>query len=119
MSDNANRVLFFDTTLRDGEQSPGATMSLSEKIRMAQQLELLGVDIIEAGFAASSAGDFECVSTVAREISKARVASLCRTVIADIDRAAEALRHAKKSRLHVFIATSALHMEYKLKMTPD
>ena len=119
MSDNANKVLFFDTTLRDGEQSPGATMSLSEKIRMAQQLELLGVDIIEAGFAASSAGDFECVSTVAREITKSRVASLCRTVIADIDRAADALRHAKLSRLHIFIATSPLHMEYKLKMTPD
>ena len=119
MSDTADRIIFFDTTLRDGEQSPGATMSLSEKIRMAQQLELLGVDIIEAGFAASSAGDFECVSTVAREISKSRIASLCRTVIADIDRAAEALRHAKKSRLHIFIATSALHMEYKLKMNPE
>ncbi|MDR2160935.1 MAG: 2-isopropylmalate synthase [Desulfovibrio sp.] len=119
MPDSPDRIFLFDTTLRDGEQSPGATMSLSEKIRMAQQLELLGVDIIEAGFAASSAGDFECVSTVAREIGNSSVASLCRTVIADIDKAAEALRHARKPRLHVFIATSALHMDYKLKLSPE
>ena len=119
MPDSANRVYFFDTTLRDGEQSPGATMTLPEKIRLARQLELLGVDVIEAGFAASSPGDFESVSTIAKEIDKTCVASLCRTVASDIDRAAEALRHAKKSRLHLVIATSALHMEYKLKMTPD
>ncbi|MDR2076644.1 MAG: 2-isopropylmalate synthase [Desulfovibrio sp.] len=119
MSETANKILLFDTTLRDGEQSPGATMSLSEKIRLAQQLELLGVDIIEAGFAASSAGDFECVSTVAREIRHSTVASLCRTVIEDIDRAAEALRHAKHSRIHIFIATSPLHMDVKLKLSPE
>ena len=114
-----DRILLFDTTLRDGEQSPGATMSLAEKVRMAQQLELLGVDIIEAGFAASSPGDFESVSTVAREIRGATVASLCRTVIEDIDRSAEALRHAAKSRLHLVIATSPLHMEFKLKVSPE
>jgi 2-isopropylmalate synthase len=114
-----DRVIIFDTTLRDGEQSPGATMNLAEKIRMAQQLDALGVDIIEAGFAASSAGDFECVSTVAREIRHSTVASLCRTVIEDIDKAAEALRHAKKSRIHIFIATSPLHMDVKLKLSPQ
>ncbi len=118
MSAIANRLRVFDTTLRDGEQSPGATMSLSEKVRMAQQLELLGVDVIEAGFAASSPGDFESVSTIAREIGNASVASLCRTVLSDIDRAADALRHAKNSRIHMVIATSPLHMEYKLRMTP-
>ncbi|MCL1915185.1 MAG: 2-isopropylmalate synthase [Desulfovibrionaceae bacterium] len=119
MPESANRVILFDTTLRDGEQSPGATMNLREKVHMARQLELLGVDIIEAGFAASSAGDFEAVATVAKEIREATVASLCRTVIEDIDKAAEALRHAKKSRLHLFIATSPLHMEFKLKLSPD
>ncbi len=113
-----NRILIFDTTLRDGEQSPGATMSLSEKVRLAHQLELLGVDIMEAGFAASSPGDFEAVSTIAKEMGRVRVTSLARANEADIDRAAEAVRHAKNSRIHVFIATSPLHMEYKLKKTP-
>ncbi len=114
-----NRVIIFDTTLRDGEQSPGATMSLKEKIRMAQQLELLGVDIIEAGFPASSPGDFESVSTIAKEVRNVRVAGLARCLPSDIDRAAEAVRHAKKSRIHTFLATSPLHMEHKLNKTPD
>ena len=114
-----NRIIIFDTTLRDGEQSPGATMSLAEKIRMAQQLDLLGVDIMEAGFAASSPGDFEAISTIADEIEHASICSLARANIADIDRAAEALKRAKKSRIHVFIATSALHMEHKLGKKPD
>jgi len=117
MTDQANRLFIFDTTLRDGEQSPGATMNLSEKVRIAQQLDVLGVDIIEAGFAASSAGDFECIATIAKEVERASVASLCRTVLSDIDRAAEALQDAKNARLHVFIATSPLHMEYKLRMS--
>ncbi len=117
MSDN--RILIFDTTLRDGEQSPGATMSLSEKVRMAHQLELLGVDIIEAGFAAASPGDFEAVSAIAREVGSVRVASLARSVEADIDKAAEAVRHAKNSRIHIFLATSPLHMEYKLRKKPE
>ena len=114
-----NRIIFFDTTLRDGEQSPGATMNLKEKVRVAQSLDSLGVDIIEAGFAAASSGDFEAVATVAQTVGNARVCSLARTVIADIDRAAEALKHAKKSRIHVFVATSPLHMQYKLNKTPD
>ena len=118
MSFSPNRIIIFDTTLRDGEQSPGATMTLAEKISMAHKLEQLGVDIIEAGFAASSPGDFECVSSVATEVS-AGVASLARAVLADIDRAAEALKNAKKPRLHIFLATSDLHMEYKLRMTRD
>lgn len=114
-----NRIIIFDTTLRDGEQSPGATMSLAEKVRMARQLDRLGVDIIEAGFAASSPGDFEAITTIANEMENAAVCSLARSVLSDIDRAAEALRNAKKSRIHVFLATSALHMEYKLNKTPD
>lgn len=114
-----NRIIIFDTTLRDGEQSPGATMNLTEKIRMARQLDLLGVDIIEAGFAASSPGDFEAITTIAREVENARICSLARTVVSDIDKAAEALKDAKKSRIHIFLATSALHMEHKLNKTPD
>ena len=114
-----NRITIFDTTLRDGEQSPGATMNLSEKVYMAKQLESLGVDVLEAGFAASSAGDFESVATIAKEVENARVCSLARSVKGDIEKAAEALRHARKSRIHIFIATSALHMEYKLKKTPE
>ncbi|MDR0338893.1 MAG: 2-isopropylmalate synthase [Desulfovibrio sp.] len=114
-----NRVIIFDTTLRDGEQSPGATMNLSEKIRMARQLDLLGVDVIEAGFAAASPGDAEAVAAIAAEVDKASICSLARTVIADIDKAAEALRNARRSRLHIFLATSALHMEHKLNKTPD
>ena len=118
MTATSDRLTIFDTTLRDGEQSPGATMSLYEKIRMAHQLELLGVDVIEAGFAASSAGDFECVSAIAREVDNACVASLCRTTLSDIDKAAEALKHAKDARIHMVIATSPLHMQCKLKVTP-
>jgi 2-isopropylmalate synthase len=116
---DANRIIIFDTTLRDGEQSPGATMNLPEKINMARQLDLLGVDVIEAGFAASGPGDFEAVGAVGREVERATVCSLARTHIADIDRAAEALLHAKKKRIHTFIATSPVHMEHKLAMKPD
>jgi 2-isopropylmalate synthase len=114
-----DHIVIFDTTLRDGEQSPGATMNLSEKISMARQLDLLGVDIIEAGFAASSSGDFEAVAAVSREVERATVCSLARASIADIDRAAEALLHAKKKRIHTFLATSPVHMEHKLNMTPE
>ncbi|MDL2268129.1 hypothetical protein LJC46_09145, partial [Desulfovibrio sp. OttesenSCG-928-G15] len=102
------KVIIFDTTLRDGEQSPGATMSLTEKIRMARQLDMLGVDIIEAGFAASSQGDMEAIRAIAGEVENARICSLARTVEKDIDSAAKALLGAKKSRIHVFVATSAL-----------
>ena len=112
-------VLIFDTTLRDGEQSPGCSMNLEEKLRIAHQLEALGVDIIEAGFAIASEGDFEAVSAVARQATRATVASLARAADADIDRAWEAVRHARQPRIHTFIATSPLHMRVKLNKTPD
>lgn len=117
--DDSNRIIIFDTTLRDGEQSPGATMTLDEKLSIARSLERLGVDVIEAGFAAASPGDFAAVSSVAAMVESARVCSLARTVISDIDRAAEALKDAKKSRIHVFLATSPLHMRHKLNKSPD
>ena len=112
-------VLIFDTTLRDGEQSPGCSMNLEEKLQVAAQLETLGVDIIEAGFAIASPGDFEAVSEVARQCQRATVASLARAASADIERAWEAVQHAKKPRIHTFIATSPLHMRVKLNKAPD
>ena len=113
MSDKKIRV--FDTTLRDGEQSPGCSMYLEEKISMARQLELLGVDVIEAGFPFASEGDFRSVVAVAEECQNTIVAGLCRTVASDIHRAAEALKTAKRPRIHTFVATSDIHLEYKLK----
>jgi 2-isopropylmalate synthase len=113
------RIKIFDTTLRDGEQSPGITLRPDEKAEVASILERLGVDVIEAGFAAASPGDFEGVSASAAAVSSATVASLARTSEADIDAAAAALDTAEHSRIHVFIATSALHMERKLGLTPD
>ena len=112
-------ILIFDTTLRDGEQSPGCSMNLEEKLQVATQLEAMGVDIIEAGFAIASAGDFEAVSEVARQCTSATVASLARAAAADIDRAWEAVQHAVKPRIHTFIATSPLHMRVKLSKSPD
>ena len=112
-------ILIFDTTLRDGEQSPGCSMNLEEKLKVAAQLEAMGVDIIEAGFAIASPGDFEAVSEVARQCGRAAVASLARAAIADIDRAWEAVRHARRPRIHTFVATSPLHMRVKLNKTPD
>ena len=112
-------VLIFDTTLRDGEQSPGCSMNLEEKLQVATQLETLGVDIIEAGFAIASPGDFEAVSEVARQCQRATVASLARAASADIERAWEAVQHAKKPRIHTFIATSPLHMRVKLNKSPE
>lgn len=114
----ANRVIIFDTTLRDGEQSPGAAMTKEEKIRVARQLEKLGVDIIEAGFAAASPGDFEAVNAIAKTITKSTVCSLSRAIERDIRQAGEAVAPAPKKRIHTFIATSPIHMEYKLKMKP-
>ena len=113
------RIKIFDTTLRDGEQSPGIALSPSDKAQIALMLERLGVDVIEAGFAASSPGDFEGVAAVAGAVRNATVASLARTTAADIDAAAAALAGAPRRRVHVFIATSALHMERKLGLTPD
>jgi 2-isopropylmalate synthase len=115
----ADKLIIFDTTLRDGEQSPGASMTREEKLRIARQLERLKVDVIEAGFAASSNGDFECVRTIAEAITESRVCSLARANDKDIARAAEALAPAKVKRIHTFLATSALHMEKKLRMSPD
>src|SRR3546814_1986423 len=112
-------VLIFDTTLRDGEQSPGCSMNLEEKLKVADQLENLGVDIIEAGFAIASEGDFEAVSEVARQCKKATVASLPRAASADIERAAAAVKHAVRPRIHTFIATSPHHLRVKLNMTPE
>jgi len=100
-----NTILIFDTTLRDGEQSPGCSMNLEEKLKIAAQLEAMGVDIIEAGFAIASEGDFEAVREVARHADRAIVASLARAADADIDRAWEAVRHARRPRIHTFIAT--------------
>jgi 2-isopropylmalate synthase len=112
-------IYVFDTTLRDGEQSPGCSMNLEEKLRVAAQLEALGVDIIEAGFAIASEGDFEAVTEVARQCKRATVASLARAAAADIDRAWAAVRHAAKPRIHTFIATSPLHMRVKLAKEPE
>ena len=114
----ADKLIIFDTTLRDGEQSPGASMTRDEKLRIARQLERLKVDVIEAGFAASSNGDFEAVQLIANHIKDATICSLSRANDRDISRAAEALKGANRARIHTFIATSALHMEKKLRMTP-
>ena len=115
----ADKLIIFDTTLRDGEQSPGASMTKDEKLRIARQLERLKVDVIEAGFAASSNGDFEAVQAIANAIRESTICSLSRANDRDISRAAEALKGAASARIHTFIATSALHMEKKLRMTPD
>ncbi|CAA0092060.1 2-isopropylmalate synthase [Zhongshania aliphaticivorans] len=114
-----DRLIIFDTTLRDGEQSPGASMTRDEKVRIAKMLEKMGVDVIEAGFAIASVGDFESVRAVADAVKNSTVCSLARTGAEDIDRAAEALRSAESGRIHTFIATSPIHMEYKLRMAPD
>ncbi|MBV1788788.1 2-isopropylmalate synthase [Marinobacterium sp. D7] len=114
-----DRVIIFDTTLRDGEQSPGASMTRDEKLRIARQLERMRVDVIEAGFAIASVGDFESVQAIARTIKDSTVCSLSRALDADIDRAGEALREANSGRIHTFIATSPIHMKYKLQMEPD
>ena len=114
-----DRVIIFDTTLRDGEQSPGFSMNLQEKLRMAEALASLGVDVMEAGFPIASPGDFESVQAIATTIKGPVICGLARTGQADILRAAEAVRHAERKRIHVFISTSPLHMKYKLRMEPD
>jgi 2-isopropylmalate synthase len=116
---SSRRIEIFDTTLRDGEQSPGIAMQPHEKAEVAEQLERLGVDVIEAGFAVSSPGDFEGVRAVAGAVSRATVASLARTRREDLDAAAEALRGAHRSRMHIFLATSPIHMEKKLRLGPE
>ncbi|MEZ6138971.1 MAG: 2-isopropylmalate synthase [Zavarzinella sp.] len=118
-SQDPNRVYIFDTTLRDGEQSPGCSMNQAEKMEMARALRDLGVDIIEAGFPIASPGDFESVQAIAREIQGPVICGLARSNNADIDRAGEALKDATRKRIHVFLATSAIHREFKLKMTRE
>ena len=115
----SDRVYIFDTTLRDGEQSPGATMNLDEKMQIAQLLEEMQVDIIEAGFPIASNGDFEAVSEISKNIKNSTIAGLSRAKIADIDRAREAVKYAKSPRIHTFIATSPIHMKYKLMKTEE
>ncbi|BAS67576.1 2-isopropylmalate synthase [Bathymodiolus septemdierum thioautotrophic gill symbiont] len=115
----SNKLIIFDTTLRDGEQSPGASMTKDEKIRIAKVLEKMRVDVIEAGFAIASVGDFEAVKAVANIIKDSTICSLARALDKDIDRAGEALKGANSSRIHTFIATSDIHMKMKLNMTPD
>ena len=112
------QVIIFDTTLRDGEQSPGCSMNLKEKLAMAEMLDDMGVDVIEAGFPAASDGDFESVKKVAELSKNARVAGLCRALESDIDAVAAAIKPAKKQRIHTFISTSPLHMKHKLKKEP-
>ena len=116
---NRNQLIIFDTTLRDGEQSPGAAMTKEEKVRVARQLERLGVDVIEAGFAAASPGDFDAISTIAGIVKDSTICSLARANEKDIRRAGEAIRHANRGRVHTFIATSPIHMQYKLRMSED
>ena len=114
------RLVIFDTTLRDGEQCPGASMNLIEKLQVARQLEKLNVDVIEAGFPVISEGDFKAVQTIAREIKKTKIAGLARCVPNDIDAAGEALKPAeKRARIHVFLATSKIHREFKLGKAQD
>jgi 2-isopropylmalate synthase len=114
-----NRVIIFDTTLRDGEQSPGCSMNLGEKLEMARALAALGVDVIEAGFPIASPGDFESVQAIAREVHGPVICGLARCNPADIDRAAEAVKDSSRPRIHVFLATSAIHREFKLRMTSE
>jgi 2-isopropylmalate synthase len=112
-----NHVVFFDTTLRDGEQSPGCSMTTQEKLTMAHALEDLGVDVLEAGFAVASEGDFAAISTIAQAIRKPKIASLARAKQEDIELAARSVEHATRPRIHVFLASSDLHLEYKLKIS--
>jgi 2-isopropylmalate synthase len=112
-----SRITVFDTTLRDGEQSPGCSMKVQEKLRMAHQLDRLGVDVIEAGFPIASEGDFEAVQAVSAMIKRPIIAGLARAIKADIERAWQALHRAARPRIHVFLATSDIHLKYKLRIS--
>ena len=114
-----DRVIIFDTTLRDGEQCPGATMTFEEKLDIAAMLDDMGVDGIEAGFPITSEGDFQAVSEIARRSKNAVIAGLSRANPKDIDRCAEAIRPAKRGRIHSFLSTSPVHMKFKLQMEPE
>src|SRR5438132_3076481 len=119
MRESNGRVVIFDTTLRDGEQSPGISLDVGEELEIADQLGRLGVDVIEAGFPIASQGDFEAVEAIAKTVRGSTIAGLSRTAFQDVDRAWEAVRHAERPRIHVFIATSAVHMKKKLRMTEE
>ena len=114
-----NHLVFFDTTLRDGEQSPGCSMTTQEKLTMAHALEDLGVDVLEAGFAVASEGDFAAISAIAQAIRKPKIASLARAKQEDIELAGRSVEHADRPRIHVFLASSDLHLEYKLKISRE
>ena len=115
---STHRITIFDTTLRDGEQSPGAAMNLEEKLKIAEMLDELGVDVIEAGFPIASNGDFEAVQEIAKIVKRATVCGLARAGVKDVDRAGEAVKHAKRGRIHTFISTSPVHMKHKLQLEP-
>src|SRR5580692_10306792 len=116
---NSDHIVFFDTTLRDGEQSPGCTMHHGEKLRMAHQLAAVGVDVLEAGFAIASLGDLESIRAIAKEVRGPRIASLARCKREDIEAAARAIEPAPSNRIHVFLASSDLHLEAKLKISRE
>ncbi|OYY09593.1 MAG: 2-isopropylmalate synthase, partial [Rhizobiales bacterium 35-68-8] len=116
---DADRVIIFDTTLRDGEQCPGASMTFEEKLQVAELLDEMGVDVIEAGFPIASIGDFESVAEIARRTKNAVIAGLSRAALNDIDRCAEAVKHARRGRIHTFLSTSPVHMKYKLQKEPE
>jgi 2-isopropylmalate synthase len=118
-STDQNRVIIFDTTLRDGEQSPGASMTFEEKLEVADLLDAMGVDVIEAGFPIASNGDFEAVSEIAKRIKRSTVAGLARAINADIDRAGEAVKFAQKPRIHTFVSTSPIHLEFQMKKSEE
>ncbi|MEQ9689236.1 MAG: 2-isopropylmalate synthase, partial [Bauldia litoralis] len=118
-ADKRDQVVIFDTTLRDGEQSPGASMTLEEKLQVATLLDEMGVDIIEAGFPIASNGDFEAVTEIAKLVKRGVVCGLARAGNGDIDRAAEALKHAERRRIHTFIGTSPLHREFQLQLNQE
>ena len=118
-TENRDPIIIFDTTLRDGEQSPGASMTLDEKVQIATLLDEMGVDVIEAGFPIASEGDFEAVSEIARQVQDATVAGLARAIPADIARAGEAVRHARRPRIHTFVSTSPIHLKYQMKKSEE
>ena len=114
-----DHLIIFDTTMRDGEQSPGASMTKEEKVRIGKQLERMRVDVIEAGFAAASQGDFEAIHAVATAVRESTVCSLARAQAGDIQKAGDAIKPAARGRIHTFIATSPIHMQHKLRMSPE
>src|SRR5262249_41033928 len=116
---SSDRIIIFDTTLRDGEQSPGNSMNLEEKLLVADALDAMGVDVIEAGFAMASRGDFEAVNAIAKRIKNSVVCSLARAKVADIETAAEAIKPAKHPRIHTFMSTSPIHLKYQFKMNEE